>query len=124
MSIVESATQAVPIRNDLAAGATALATTAKGGALAGGVTPTLTPIKNMVRRKKRTGLGILLSALLCIGLPAAVAGYYFFVIASDQFVSEFKFSVRGAERVCERRIIRAESQSAVTATAPSTSMLA
>jgi capsular polysaccharide transport system permease protein len=62
------------------------------------VPPTLTPIKTLVRRKRRGGLAILLSALLCVGLPAVLSSVYFFWVASDQYVSEFKFSVRGADR--------------------------
>lgn len=104
MSIVETAIKLDSGPNDLKAGSqTAIATTDRkgeiaAGALANPVAATLTPMKNLGRRKRRKGFGVLLSALVCIGLPSILAGYYYYAIAANQYVSEFKFSVRGAER--------------------------
>ena len=45
--------------------------------------------------KKRSFLGPFLGLLLMVGVPAAAAGYYYYTIAVDRFVSEFRYSVRG-----------------------------
>ncbi len=39
--------------------------------------------------------GLLLGFILLVLLPTAVSGYYFFFVASDVFVSEARFAVRG-----------------------------
>ncbi len=45
--------------------------------------------------KKRSFLGPFLGLLLMVGAPAAMAIYYYYAIAVDRYVSEFRYSVRG-----------------------------
>jgi len=45
--------------------------------------------------KKRSFLGPILGLLLMVGVPAAIAAYYYYSIAVDRYVSEFRYSVRG-----------------------------
>jgi capsular polysaccharide transport system permease protein len=49
-------------------------------------------------RRRKSGFGLLVSALLFIGLPIAVATWFYSVVAANQFISEFKLSIRGPER--------------------------
>ena len=46
------------------------------------------------RRRKRRSVGGYLSFVLCVLLPTVVAGAYYFAIASDQYVVQFRFAVR------------------------------
>jgi capsular polysaccharide transport system permease protein len=46
------------------------------------------------RRRKRRSIGGYLSFVLCVLLPTIVAGVYYFAIASDQYVVQFRFAVR------------------------------
>ena len=55
------------------------------------------PTRKSVGRR-RAGYGLALSALLCIFLPTVLAGWFFVQIAANQYVSEFKLSLRGQER--------------------------
>jgi capsular polysaccharide transport system permease protein len=52
------------------------------------------------RRLKRRRFGGLLglSALLTLGIPTLVAGIYYGLVASNQYVTTFEFAVRGPER--------------------------
>lgn len=45
--------------------------------------------------KKRSFLGPVLGLIFMVGVPAAVAVYYYYTIAVDRYVSEFRYSVRG-----------------------------
>jgi capsular polysaccharide transport system permease protein len=45
--------------------------------------------------KKRSFLGPFLGLLLIVGVPTAAAIYYYYTIAVDRYVSEFRYSVRG-----------------------------
>jgi capsular polysaccharide transport system permease protein len=56
------------------------------------------PEKPMVRpsaRRRRRGPWMMLSALLLIVGPTLLAAYYYTQIATDQYIAEFKLSVRG-----------------------------
>jgi capsular polysaccharide transport system permease protein len=60
--------------------------------------PTSSPlaIRPVGSRKKKTSL-VKISALLAIALPTVMASIYYLVIASDQYVAEARFAVRGSE---------------------------
>lgn len=45
--------------------------------------------------KKRSLAGPILGLLLMVGIPAAAGLYYYYSIAVDRYVSEFRYSVRG-----------------------------
>ena len=45
--------------------------------------------------KKRSFAGPILGLLLMVGAPAVAAIYYYYAIAVDRYVSEFRYSVRG-----------------------------
>jgi len=45
------------------------------------------------QRKTKSQRGLLLSLLLCVVLPTALVGVYYYVFAADQYVAEFKFAV-------------------------------
>ncbi len=51
------------------------------------------------RRKTKTSRGLLLSFCLCVALPTALSGIYYYIFAADQYVAEFKFSVMEASPV-------------------------
>jgi len=51
-----------------------------------------------VQARRRGGRNILLSALLLVVFPTIAATYYYTKIAANQYVSEFKLSVRGSDR--------------------------
>ena len=94
MSMIETLKKVVPIRNEIEI--------VKQNELvqpATDVPLTLAPVAGLTKNQKKGRFGVLLSALIFIGLPTLLSSVYFAWIASDQFVSEFKFSVRGAERV-------------------------
>lgn len=46
------------------------------------------------RRRKRRPIGGYISFVLCVLLPTILAGVYYFVFASDQYVVQFRFAVR------------------------------
>lgn len=48
--------------------------------------------------RRKAGYGLLFSALICIALPIGLAGWFYATIAANQFISEFKLSLRGPER--------------------------
>jgi capsular polysaccharide transport system permease protein len=45
------------------------------------------------QRKPQSRRGLLLSFILCVILPTALAAAYYYLIAADQYVSQFKFAV-------------------------------
>ena len=49
------------------------------------------------RPKARRGYGVIVSALLFIVVPTCLAAFYYFSVASNQYVTEFKFAIRGME---------------------------
>lgn len=49
------------------------------------------------RVKARRGYGVIISAFLFIVVPTSLAAYYYFSVASNQYVTEFKFAIRGIE---------------------------
>jgi capsular polysaccharide transport system permease protein len=51
------------------------------------------------QRRPRSRRGTLLSFLLCVILPTALAGVYYYVFAADQYVAQFKFAVMEADPV-------------------------
>src|SRR5215469_5715992 len=53
--------------------------------------------QNRAERRSRLSFA-LLSFLLFVAIPTAVAGGYFFLFAADQYVAEFRFGLRSAER--------------------------
>jgi capsular polysaccharide transport system permease protein len=56
----------------------------------------LMPWRNGANRRPRLSLGSLSFAVLVV-LPMALAAAYYFLIAADQYVAEFRFAVRSAE---------------------------
>ncbi len=48
--------------------------------------------------KKGNGRLIILSLLVCVGLPTLIAGAYYLLIASDRYVAEAHFAIRNTER--------------------------
>ncbi len=52
------------------------------------------PTFELPRRSRRRPVGGYLSFVLCVLLPTIVAGVYYFVYASDQYVVQFRFAVR------------------------------
>jgi len=50
------------------------------------------------RARRKGGWAIFFSAILLIGGPIGVATWFYTTVAADQYVSEFKLSVRGADR--------------------------
>lgn len=56
--------------------------------------------KNAPRRRNGS-FGLVLSALVCIALPICLGAVFFSMIAANQYVSEFKLSIRGPERAAE-----------------------
>jgi len=59
--------------------------------VSGETTPSLLPLSQRARRRS---VGGIVSFVLCVLLPVAVASVYFIGYASDQYVAEFRFSVR------------------------------
>jgi capsular polysaccharide transport system permease protein len=58
--------------------------------------PPQKPQRKPVRRK--SGLGLILSAVMFIVLPIIAAAWFYTVVATNQYISEFKLSIRGPER--------------------------
>ncbi len=54
------------------------------------------PVRKPQRRK--SGTGLILSALVCILLPVIFGAWFYTVVAANQYISEFKLSIRGPER--------------------------
>ncbi|MGK9169977.1 hypothetical protein KXR53_26925 [Inquilinus limosus] len=53
------------------------------------------PLK-LPSRKARLSVGFWLSLLLMVVLPTGLAAYYYFFVAADQYVSEFRFAVKSS----------------------------
>ena len=94
MSMIETLKKVVPIRNEIELVRQSEVVLPSVSAPAA-----IDSAARVARRQKKRRFGVLLSALICIGIPTLAASAYYFWFASDQFVSEFKFAVRGAERV-------------------------
>ncbi|MEM7268014.1 MAG: hypothetical protein AAF401_02045 [Pseudomonadota bacterium] len=50
---------------------------------------------DQIRLKRRSVLGPILGLLVMVGAPTAVAAWYYYTVAVDRYVSEFRYSVRG-----------------------------
>ncbi|MBV8336983.1 MAG: hypothetical protein JO358_16410 [Alphaproteobacteria bacterium] len=73
-------------------GARALPLSSQGG----GEIAVLSRSKGSGRRRRRRP-AVLLSFLVMVALPLALAGVYLFFVAADQYVAEFRFALRSAE---------------------------
>ena len=73
-------------------GALALPLSSQGG----GEIAVLSRSKGSGRRRRRRP-AVLLSFLVMVALPVALAGAYLFFVAADQYVAEFRFALRSAE---------------------------
>ncbi|MBV8088682.1 MAG: hypothetical protein JO139_03770, partial [Alphaproteobacteria bacterium] len=73
-------------------GALALPLSSQGG----GEIAVLSRSKGSGRRRRRRP-AVLLSFLVMVALPLALAGVYLFFVAADQYVAEFRFALRSAE---------------------------
>lgn len=51
-------------------------------------------IPELPRRSQRRRWGGLISFIICVVLPTIIAGVYYFVYATDQYVANFRFTVR------------------------------
>ena len=51
-------------------------------------------IPELPRRSQKRRWGGLVSFILCVVLPTVIGGVYYFVYATDQYVANFKFTVR------------------------------
>jgi capsular polysaccharide transport system permease protein len=58
----------------------------------------LIPWRTAAMRRQRPSFGRLSFAVI-VALPVALAACYYFFVAADQYVTEFRFAVRGAEPV-------------------------
>lgn len=62
----------------------------------------LPPLPQRARRRRFGGI-LMLSAVLVIGIPTLLAVFYYASLASDQFVTSFRFAVRGPSAAAAMR---------------------
>jgi hypothetical protein len=60
--------------------------------------PSRGSVDGAVRAERRRRFPLrLLSFLIFVAMPVALAGYYYFFVAADQYVAEFRFALRSVE---------------------------